>query len=76
VKALPLAERRLRHVVVEPSSLLTGFPALMAKAVRFLRAGYYRILDAFSLKALTNVKRGTFREFQLYMVRWQTKHLA
>jgi hypothetical protein len=49
---------------------------LTAEAVRFARAGYRRILDAFSSKALTNVKRGTFREFQLYMVRWQTKHLA
>jgi hypothetical protein len=29
-----------------------------------------------SSKALTNVKSATFREVQLYIVRWQTWHLA
>ena len=40
------------------------------------RIGYGRISDIFYTKALTNVKRGTFREVQLYMVRWHTWHLA
>ena len=40
------------------------------------KASYGWISDVLSSKALTNVKSGTFREVQLYMVRWQTRHLA
>ena len=50
--------------------------AVMCRKPASPKTDYRRMADALSLEAVTNVKRGTFREFQLYMVRWQTRHLA
>ena len=55
---------------------LDRFPRLTTGTVGIPKASYGWISDVLSSKALTNVKSATFREVQLYIVRWQTWHLA